>query len=84
LDLRTRARLDASYLVQDDVLDVAREHEERPCIVDTYSLWLDTGEEGLLTESGWLSRAEPQRGFRPHVASGRSRTGSKTQLNPLP
>jgi hypothetical protein len=36
LDPRTRARLDASDLVQDTFLDVAQEHNERPRVVDAF------------------------------------------------
>ena len=36
LDLRFRARLDASDLVQDTFLDVAQEHNERPRVVDAF------------------------------------------------
>jgi hypothetical protein len=60
LDPRIRARHDASGLVQDEVIDVARGHDARPCIVDTYSLWLDTGEQSCLAKSTSASRTEPQ------------------------
>jgi hypothetical protein len=36
LDPWMRGRLDASDVVQDEFLDVAGQHDERPCIVDTF------------------------------------------------
>ncbi len=53
-------RPEASDLVQDEFLDVAGEHDERPCIVDTFSLLLDTGEESRLAQAAWGSPAEPR------------------------
>jgi hypothetical protein len=43
-----------------EVIDVAREQDERPCVVDTLSFWLDTGEESRLAQAAWGSPAEPR------------------------